>query len=139
MVCPVSSRKGTFSDFFATYHHNNANVITPGLRVVNSQLCREAMEGKVEKSVSLNLLAEKIIPQPVDSDQLAYCPTMDLLAVGSKDDQVHVFRLNGQRVFGASSGKLALQIRRLRWKPTGELYVQLQHRHCSRSGDNVMF
>lgn len=95
------------------------------------------MEGKVEKPMSLNLLAEKIISQPVDGDQLAYCPTMDLLAVGSKDDQVHVFRLNGQRVFGASSGKLALQIRRLHWKPTGEPCVHLRHRNRSRSGKDM--
>ena len=94
------------------------------------------MEGNIDKSVSLNMLAEKIISQPVDGEQLAYCPTMDLLAVGSKDDQVHVFRLNGQRVFGASSGKLALQIRRLHWKPTGEPYVLLQHRNRPKSGNH---
>ena len=99
----------------------------------------EAMEGEVDKSVSLNLLAEKIIPQPVDDGRLAYCPTMDLLAVGCKDDQVHVFRLNGQRVFGASSGKLALKIRRLRWKPTGEPCVHMRHQSCPSCGTDMKF
>lgn len=36
---------------------------------------------------------------------VAYCPTMDLMAVGLVDDSVAVFRLNGQTVLRAQYGK----------------------------------
>ena len=38
-------------------------------------------------------------------DLFAYCPTMDLVATVTKKDSVDVWRLNGQRVFGASFAK----------------------------------
>ncbi len=79
------------------------------------------IEEQDDEPASLNMLAEKIAPQPVNGEQLAYCPTMDLIALGTRDDQVQVFRLNGQRVFGAASGPKSLKIYRLHWKPTGEL------------------
>ena len=67
----------------------------------------------------LNLLAEKTLPQPVKNDLVAYCPTMDLIALATVDEQVHVFRLNGQRVFGVSNRKPQCQVTCLQWKPNG--------------------
>ena len=72
-----------------------------------------------DEPVVLTQLAEKHVSQPIDPYQLSYCPTMDLLAVGAQDDQVHVFRLNGQRVFGAAHGRKGLRVRQLHWKPNG--------------------
>ena len=47
-------------------------------------------------------VAEKILPAKCKPQTLAYCPTMDLIALAADDKQLHVFRLNGQRVFGGS-------------------------------------
>lgn len=65
------------------------------------------------------------------SGMLAYCPTMDLIALAAEDDQLHVFRLNGQRVFGGSFGgdpyldedaKEKGELRGLRWKNNGMFF-----------------
>ena len=49
-------------------------------------------------------MAEKLLPAKCKPRTLAYCPTMDLIALATVDDEVRVFRLNGQQVFGASFG-----------------------------------
>ena len=68
----------------------------------------------------LNLLAEKTIHLPVSPEGLlAYCPTMDLLALVTKEEQVFVYRLNGQRVFSAAQKGSTLGVERMRWKPNG--------------------
>ncbi|MCJ1390336.1 hypothetical protein MMC18_003195 [Xylographa bjoerkii] len=69
----------------------------------------------------LNLLAEKLVHQPIKIDNLVYCPTMDLIALVTIDEQIHVYRLNGQRVFGASNKKPDCIVRQLRWKPNGQI------------------
>jgi len=67
----------------------------------------------------LNMLAEKILHQPIKLDSLAYCPTMDLIALATVDEQVHVYRLNGQQVFGVSNKKNERSVAGLQWKPDG--------------------
>lgn len=67
----------------------------------------------------LNMLAEKVMHQPIKLENVAYCPTMDLIALATADEQVHVYRLNGQRVFGVSNKKNGCRITRLQWKPDG--------------------
>lgn len=67
----------------------------------------------------LSSVAEKAIQQKIKPQTLAYCPTMDLVALVTEDEDLHVFRLNGQRVFGASYGDAGVQVSRLRWKPNG--------------------
>ncbi|KAH0543232.1 hypothetical protein FGG08_002396 [Glutinoglossum americanum] len=70
----------------------------------------------------LNLLAEKAIHQPVSREGLlAYCPTMDLLALATKEEQVFVYRLNGQLVFGAAQKGTPSRVEKLQWKPNGQL------------------
>ena len=71
----------------------------------------------------LTMLAEKIAPKALKPDQVAYCPTMDLVAVATIDEQVQVFRLNGQRVFGVANKKPSCKITQLRWKPNGQLHI----------------
>ncbi|MCJ1435652.1 hypothetical protein MMC27_005027 [Xylographa pallens] len=77
--------------------------------------------GYEDRQLSLNLLAEKVVHLPIKIDSLAYCPTMDLIALASIDEQVHVYRLNGQRVFGVSNKKPDCIVRQLRWKPNGQI------------------
>lgn len=67
----------------------------------------------------LNLLAEKVMHEAIQLEHVAYCPTMDLVAIATADNQVHIFRLNGQRVFGVAN-KLGLDIKQLKWKPNGQ-------------------
>lgn len=75
-----------------------------------------------DEAILLNVLAEQVLPQAGDGRQLACCPTMDLVAVGTADDRVHVYRLNGQRVFGAAPGRQPAKVRQMHWKPSGEIH-----------------
>ena len=80
------------------------------------------IESKLEEdetTPSLNMLTEKVLPQAIKPGLVAYCPTMDLLALVTVDEHMHVFRLNGQRVFGVSGKKDECRIIQLQWKPNG--------------------
>lgn len=70
-------------------------------------------------SAELSLISEKTLHQYADPRLLAYCPSMELLALGSKDQQVLIYRLNGQRVYGATQKGTALTVDRISWKPNG--------------------
>lgn len=88
-----------------------------------------------EETPLLSLVAEKSLPTKCKPNLLTYCPTMDLIAlVSAQDEQLSVYRLNGQRVFGGSFGGDAYylldeeeeeerrngEIRGVRWKNNGE-------------------
>lgn len=66
-------------------------------------------------------VGQKTIPEKCKEQTLAYCPTMDLIAIATESDNVHVFRLNGQRVFGTSYEDNDFSVAWLRWKPNGKL------------------
>ncbi|MCJ1475454.1 hypothetical protein MMC13_004116 [Lambiella insularis] len=80
-----------------------------------------ADNGPDGEPVRLNVLAEKVMHKAVKLDNIAYCPTMDLIALTTIDEQTHVYRLNGQRVFGISNKKPGCSVSQLRWKPNGQL------------------
>ncbi|QSZ30877.1 hypothetical protein DSL72_000435 [Monilinia vaccinii-corymbosi] len=67
------------------------------------------------------LLGEKILHQTVNPELLVYCPSMDLIALGSTDQQVLIYRLNGQRVYGAAQKVNTLRVEKITWKPNGQL------------------
>lgn len=67
-------------------------------------------------------LAEKVVQPAINPEHLAYCPTMDLIALATVDEHVQVYRLNGQKVFGVQSRDSSAKIRRIKWKPNGETY-----------------
>ncbi|PYH45714.1 putative anaphase-promoting complex component Cut20/Apc4 [Aspergillus saccharolyticus JOP 1030-1] len=77
----------------------------------------------------LTPVGEKSLPAKCKKGALAYCPTMDLIGLVTEDDELRVFRLNGQKVFGGSyKGDPYLdeddgggEIRGLKWKNTGHL------------------
>ena len=81
------------------------------------------MEEDEEDLHMLVAVADKSLPQSCKPHRsLAYCPSMDLVAVTSSDEVLHTFRLNGQRVFGTSyASPPDLKIQELRWKPNGEI------------------
>ncbi|OOQ87762.1 anaphase-promoting complex component Cut20/Apc4 [Penicillium brasilianum] len=77
----------------------------------------------------LTPVGEKSLPAKCKPSTLAYCPSMDLIALATDDDELRVFRLNGQRVFGGSfQGDPYLgedeadgEVRALAWKGNGRL------------------
>ncbi|KAH8434213.1 putative anaphase-promoting complex component Cut20/Apc4 [Aspergillus melleus] len=74
-------------------------------------------------------VGEKLLPAKCKPGTLTYCPTMDLIALVTEDDELSVFRLNGQKVLGGSfKGDPYLdeddgrgEIRALTWKNNGYL------------------
>ncbi|KAL8994812.1 MAG: hypothetical protein Q9169_005319 [Polycauliona sp. 2 TL-2023] len=73
-----------------------------------------------EERTNLTLLAEKMSPLLINPSHLSYSPAMDLLALAAQDDRVHVFRLNGQRVFGVSKKDAANGVTQIQWSPNGQ-------------------
>ncbi|EED21355.1 anaphase-promoting complex component Cut20/Apc4, putative [Talaromyces stipitatus ATCC 10500] len=76
----------------------------------------------------LTTVAEKTLPSKCKNGSLlTYCPTMDLIALASEDEQLHVFRLNGQEVLSADLAgdpyldEVKGEIRGIRWKNDGRL------------------
>ncbi|KAL3481983.1 anaphase-promoting complex component Cut20/Apc4 [Aspergillus californicus] len=80
----------------------------------------------------LTPVAEKSLPAKCKPDTLTYCPTMDLIALVTEDDELLAFRLNGQKVFGASFQPESYfeegdgshedgEIQVLKWKSSGQL------------------
>lgn len=81
----------------------------------------------------LTPVGEKSLPAKCRADMITYCPTMDLIALVTEDDELRVFRLNGQKVFeGSFKGDPYLdeddgsgEIRALRWKNNGTLRITI--------------
>lgn len=71
------------------------------------------------KAPALLLQAEKILPRPVHARLLSYCPTMDLIAVVTTEEQLDIYRLNGQRAFGLKRKSLKNTIDYICWKFNG--------------------
>ncbi|KAL9064521.1 MAG: hypothetical protein Q9161_008828 [Pseudevernia consocians] len=65
-------------------------------------------------------LAEKLVQPAINPRHLAYCPTMDLIALASIDECIHVYRLNGQKVFGIAKRQSANKVNQIKWKPNGQ-------------------
>jgi anaphase-promoting complex subunit 4 len=67
----------------------------------------------------MHAVGKKAIPEVCKAHKIAYCPTMDLVALATEKRNLHVFRLSGQRVFGASFEDNDFDISWLKWKPDG--------------------
>lgn len=67
-----------------------------------------------------DLLSEKLVQPAVNPRHLAYCPTMDLIALASIDEHIHVYRFNGQKVFGITNKQSAYKVTQIKWKPNGQ-------------------
>lgn len=67
------------------------------------------------------ILTEKTLHHTADPALITYCPSMDLVALVTTDQQVLIYRLNGQRVYGATQKAGKLQVASIRWKPNGQL------------------
>ena len=84
-------------------------------------------EAATQITPQLPPVGDKSLPAKCKPELLTYCPTMDLIALVTEDDELRVFRLNGQKVFGGSfKGDPYLdedeghgEIRGVRWKGSG--------------------
>ena len=74
--------------------------------------------------LNLQILSEKILHQAADPDTITYCPSMDLIALVTTDQQVLIYRLNGQRVYGTTQKAGKLRVESIRWKPNGMLVAR---------------
>ena len=70
-------------------------------------------------------LAEKLVQPAVNSRHMTYCPTMDLIALASVDEHIHVYRLNGQRVISITNKQSANKVNQIKWKPNGQSNISL--------------
>ena len=70
-------------------------------------------------SSDFQVLSEKTLHHAADPGLVTYCPSMDLIALVTTDQQVFIYRLNGQRVYGATQKADKLGVESIRWKPNG--------------------
>ena len=90
-----------------------------------------------DEPAMFNMLAEKVMHQAINPAYLAYCPTMDLIALATIDEQVQVYRLNGQRVFGVTNKQSESKIRGLKWKPNGQNLLPIRRSSFWRNELNI--
>ena len=68
----------------------------------------------------LLLQAEKILLHPIHPHLIAYCPTMDLVAVVTTEENLDVYRINGQRAFGLKRKSESLTVDAIKWDFNGK-------------------
>jgi hypothetical protein len=71
------------------------------------------------KPKTISLIVTKSTSQDIRPEFVRCCPTMDLIAIATRDERVDVFRLSGQRAFGIQRKIKDVQIRSLCWKFNG--------------------
>jgi len=68
---------------------------------------------------ALLLQAEKVLPSIIRPHLIACCPTMDLVAVVTQEEQLDVYRFGGQRAFGLKRRSPGASIDTICWKFNG--------------------
>jgi hypothetical protein len=66
------------------------------------------------------LQAEKEFAQPIRLRLTRCCPTMDLVAVITNEEQLDVYRFNGQRAFGLQRKNASSTVSSVCWKYNGK-------------------
>lgn len=64
--------------------------------------------------------AEKILLHPIHPHLITYCPTMDLIAVVTDEENLDVYRINGQRAFGLKRKSEDVSVDALQWEFNGK-------------------
>lgn len=63
--------------------------------------------------------AEKILLRPIHPQLISYCPTMDLIALVTDEENLDVYRVNGQRAFGLKRKSEDVVVEALKWQCNG--------------------
>jgi anaphase-promoting complex subunit 4 len=74
-----------------------------------------------EDGPAMLLQAEKTFAQPVRLRLTRCCPTMDLVAVVTNEEQLDVYRFNGQRAFGLQRKNSSSTVSSICWKYNGNM------------------
>lgn len=100
-----------------------------GINYLTTMISDGSQPRPVRNGPQLAPVGERTLPAKCKPSTLAYCPTMDLIAVATDDEELRVFRLNGQRVFGGSfCGDPYLddvkngEIKKVVWRSNGEYF-----------------
>lgn len=64
--------------------------------------------------------AEKVLLHPVHPHLIAYCPTMDLIAIVTNEENLDVYRINGQRAFGLKRKNEDVTVDTIQWEFNGK-------------------
>ncbi|KAJ4373220.1 hypothetical protein N0V83_003513 [Neocucurbitaria cava] len=64
--------------------------------------------------------AEKILLHPIHPHLISYCPTMDLIALVTSEENLDVYRTNGQRAFGLKRKSEDVKVDALQWEFNGK-------------------
>lgn len=64
--------------------------------------------------------AEKILLHPIHPHLMSYCPTMDLIAVVTDEENLDVYRINGQRAFGFKRKDEDVTVDAIQWQFNGK-------------------
>src|SRR5690242_19252979 len=64
--------------------------------------------------------AEKVLLHSIHPHLIAYCPTMDLVAVVTTEENLDVYRINGQRAFGLKRKRDDLIVDTIKWEFNGK-------------------
>lgn len=71
------------------------------------------------------ILYQKALPFPARHGLAAWSPQLDLIALVTSNENVLLYRMNGQRVWGFAHRRDKLgpdtRVERLQWRPDGEL------------------
>lgn len=121
--------------------HNPQNIVALPYRTKESPWAETPLPHTqtMEEGPQLTPVGEKSLPAKCKPRALAYCPSMDLIALATEDDELRVFRLNGQRVFGGCfRGDPYLgereedgEVRAVVWKGNGEfVFVSQMQESC---------
>jgi anaphase-promoting complex subunit 4 len=63
--------------------------------------------------------AEKILLRPIHAHLISYCPTMDLIALVTDEENLDVYRINGQRAFGLKRKNEDETVDAIAWQGNG--------------------
>ena len=76
----------------------------------------------MEESGAPTLLqqSEKILLHAIHPHLIEYCPTMDLIAVVTAEENLDVYRINGQRAFGLKRKSEDVSIDTIKWEFNGK-------------------
>ncbi|EOA85310.1 hypothetical protein ACJQWK_06430 [Exserohilum turcicum] len=64
--------------------------------------------------------AEKILLHPIHPHLISYCPSMDLVAVVTDEENLDVYRINGQRAFGLKRKSEDVRVDAMQWEFNGK-------------------
>ncbi|PVI04763.1 hypothetical protein DM02DRAFT_725478, partial [Periconia macrospinosa] len=63
--------------------------------------------------------SEKILLHPIHAHLISYCPTMDLIAIVTSEENLDVYRINGQRAFGLKRKSEDVHVLTICWQWNG--------------------